>query len=192
MRIEHIKASELSTNKWAGGTTTQLAIYPKDAEYKKQNFLFRISSATVETNESKFTKLPKTSRKLMILEGEINIEHKNHHSKMIKKFEQEEFSGDWDTKSYGKATDFNLMLKGKSTGEMEAITFDTFKTISLKPDFKFYGFYIFKGEAKLSINDQYIHAHKGDFIRLVLENEIKTMDLKVISVGEVIVSKVNY
>lgn len=66
MIIEHIKASDLITNNWSGGTTTQLAIYPKDAEYKKRNFLFRISTATVETKESEFTKLPGVSRKLIL------------------------------------------------------------------------------------------------------------------------------
>lgn len=35
MIVEHIKASNLGTNNWSGGTTTQLAIYPKNAEYKK-------------------------------------------------------------------------------------------------------------------------------------------------------------
>jgi environmental stress-induced protein Ves len=70
MTIEHYKNSDLIINNWSGGITTQLAIYPKDANYKKQNFQFRISTATVEIEESVFTKLPGVSRKLMILNGE--------------------------------------------------------------------------------------------------------------------------
>ena len=121
MKIEHIKASDLITSQWSGGTTTQLAIYPQNAEYKERNFQFRISTATVEAEESTFTKLPGVSRKLMILDGEIRIEHSDHHSKTLKKFEQDEFSGDWDTISFGKATDFNLMTISNAFGDIEAI-----------------------------------------------------------------------
>lgn len=192
MRIEHIKASELITNKWSGGTTTELAIFPKDAEYKKQNFLFRISTATVETEESNFTKLPNVTRKLMILDGEIKIEHENHHSKIIKKFEQDAFSGDWNTKSYGKAVDFNLMTKSNCSGEMQAIIIDNLKTISLKTDFNYYGFYIFKGEIKISIQDQYINARKGDVLSIYSENEIKKIDLQATPDIEMILCKIKY
>ena len=121
MIIKHIKASDLITTKWSGGTTTQLAIYPQDADYKKQNFQFRISTAMIEAKESTFTKLPGISRKLMILDGEIKIEHQNQYSKILKKFEQDSFEGDWDTKRYGKATDFNLMTTGSAKGEIEAV-----------------------------------------------------------------------
>ena len=192
MRIEHIKASELNTTKWSGGTTTQLAIYPKEAEYKKLNFLFRISTASVEAEESNFTKLPNVSRKLMILDGKIKIKHENHHSKIIKKFEQDKFSGNWETKSYGKATDFNLMTIGNSAGEIEAIAFNHFKSISLKSEFNYYGFYIFKGEAKLSIQDHIINANKGDVISIYSENEIGEIDLQATHDCEVILCKIKY
>lgn len=192
MRIEHIKASELITNKWTGGTTTELAIYPKDAEYKNQNFLFRISTATVETEKSNFTKLPDVSRKLMILDGEIKIEHENHHSKMIKKFEQDAFSGDWDTKSCGKAVDFNLMTKGNCSGEMQAIIIDNLKTISLKPEFKYYGFYIYRGEIKISIQDQFINARKGDVLSVFSNNETGKVDIQTTPECEIVLCKIKY
>ncbi|MCK5028254.1 MAG: HutD family protein [Bacteroidales bacterium] len=121
MITEHIKASDLNTNKWSGGTTTQLAIYPKDADYKKLNFQFRISTATVEVEESTFTKLPGIYRKLMILDGEIRIEHKDRYTQTLKKFEQDSFEGNWNTKSFGKAVDFNLMTKGNTKGEIESL-----------------------------------------------------------------------
>lgn len=192
MHIEHIKASELNTNEWSGGTTTQLAIYPKDAEYKKQNFLFRISTATVETEESSFTKLPNVSRKLMILDGEIRIDHENHHSKVINIFEQDTFSGDWDTKSYGKATDFNLMLKGQAKGILEAIRFEHFKTLSLKTNYKYYGFYLFKGELKLAIQDKIVHAHSGDVISIYSENKVWKLNLQASPNCELILCKINF
>ncbi len=192
MHIKHIKSSELSTINWSGGTTTQLAIYPKDADYKKLNFQFRISTATVEAEESIFTSLPNISRKLMILDGEIKIDHKHHHSKIIKKFEQDEFSGDWDTKSFGKAIDFNLMMNGKASGEIEAITIEHTNAILLESEFNYYGFYIYIGETTLSIQDKIFKVNKGDFINLYTENEMRKVNLQTTHDCELILCMVSY
>lgn len=178
MRIEHFKASDQITNNWSGGTTTQLAIYPKDADYKKRNFLFRISTASVESEESVFTKLPGVSRKLMILDGEIKIEHKDHYSKTIKKFEQDEFSGDWETKSYGKAIDFNLMTTAEVTGDIEAITLVDSKTFILNKLVNCYGFHIYSGSIELFINNKTFEVNTGDIIMMFPEDsetEIKIL-----------------
>ncbi len=192
MKIEHIKSNELPVNNWSGGTTTQLAIYPKDTNYKKRNFLFRISTATVESEESVFTRLPGVSRKLMILEGEIKIEHKNHYTKTIKKFEQDEFSGDWETKSYGKATDFNLMTTGSVIGEIEAFTINNSKNIRLNKNVDCYGFYIYSGVVALSINDKSFEIEKGDIIMFF--PEVSETELEIISTikSEIIKSEIKF
>ena len=41
--IEIIKSDAFKESKWSGGITTQLYIYPKDSDYQKRNFNFRIS-----------------------------------------------------------------------------------------------------------------------------------------------------
>lgn len=56
--IKVITKEQQKTSTWSGGTTTQLAIYPEDADYGKRNFTWRLSSATVEAEESVFTSLP--------------------------------------------------------------------------------------------------------------------------------------
>ena len=43
---------------WSDGTTTQLLIAPEGAHYAARDFLWRVSSATVELDESDFTPLP--------------------------------------------------------------------------------------------------------------------------------------
>lgn len=170
MKIEHIKHHELKTKKWSGGTTTQLIIYPKNSEYKKMDFLFRISTATIEVDQSDFTKLPGVSRKIMILDGKIHIEHKNHHSKDINKFEQDEFSGNWETRSFGKAIDFNLMTRNNTSGEIEAFILAKQKTLSLNPNCLCYTFYNFKGQNIININSHTLDINEGD---VVLINSIK-------------------
>ncbi len=191
MIIEHIKASDLTTNKWSGGTTTQLAIYPENADYKKLDFLFRISTATVEAEESVFTKLPGISRKLMILDGEIKIEHKNHHSKILKKFDQDSFSGNWDTKSFGKAIDFNLMTKDNTTGAIKAISFNDSFTFSIEKEVNYCGIYIYKGEVILLNNSKSIIAHKGDVINIYNDNELSKLQFKSTQDCEVILTKIS-
>lgn len=121
---EIIRKKEQSTSTWSGGTTTQLAIYPKYAEYKERNFLWRLSSARVDIEESTFTSLPGIWRHIMIIDGEMELTHEGHHSTLLKPFEQDSFSGGWTTKSFGKARDFNLMLGQGCKGWLEAIPID--------------------------------------------------------------------
>ena len=120
--IELIKQQEQTTSDWSGGTTTQIAIYPKQAVYAERNFTWRISSARVDLEESTFTSLPGIQRLIMVLEGEMKLEHTDHHSIYLKPFEQDSFSGDWTTKSFGKVRDFNLMLAEGSDGKLTPVT----------------------------------------------------------------------
>ncbi|MGV8980321.1 HutD family protein [Clostridium sp.] len=131
--IEIFKENKHKTSKWSGGTTTQLYIYPEDSLYDERNFEWRLSSAKVEVEKSIFTSLPGISRKIMVLEGELLLEHEGHHNAALKVFEQDSFSGGWTTISFGKVTDFNLMMSTGYKGELEAISFSSgdFKDILL-------------------------------------------------------------
>ncbi|WP_280670304.1 HutD family protein [Dysgonomonas sp. PH5-37] len=111
-----IRREELTTSVWSGGTTTQLAIYPPDAVYGERNFVWRVSSAKVAIEESTFTPLPGIARIIMPIEGEMDLIHEGHHRASLKPFEQDSFMGDWQTRCYGKVTDFNLMTtQGRAT-----------------------------------------------------------------------------
>ena len=69
MNIDIYKDGDFKTTEWSGGSTTELFIYPPTSNYESRNFDFRISSATVEIEQSNFTKLPEISRQLMVLKG---------------------------------------------------------------------------------------------------------------------------
>jgi uncharacterized protein len=121
MRIEIMRSNELESSQWSGGTTSQLLIYPENAKYQDRDFLWRLSSASVEVDESVFTSLPGISRILMVIDGELRIEHEGHHSINLSSFQQDSFMGDWSTKSFGRVTDFNLMMANGCSGRVDAI-----------------------------------------------------------------------
>ena len=54
----HLTKDDYVVSQWSGGTTTQLAIAPSGAQYGDRAFLWRLSSATVDLEESDFTPLP--------------------------------------------------------------------------------------------------------------------------------------
>ncbi len=104
-------------SRWSGGTTTQIAIMPPDASYTDRSFLWRLSSAMVEDEESDFTALPDYDRWLLLLEGSLDITHDNSSAVRLMPYEAHAFDGGSRTRAKGRCTDFNLMLrKGKSCG----------------------------------------------------------------------------
>ena len=58
----------------------------------------------------------------MVLEGDMTLEHEYHHSVRLRPFQQDAFVGDWMTRSRGVAKDFNMMLSGACTGQMQAVS----------------------------------------------------------------------
>ena len=121
-------------SRWSGGTTTQLAIWPPEAKYADRDFLWRISSATVDLEESDFTPLPDYDRLIATLEGEIVLTHNGGAPLTFRPLEVHAFSGADATHSRGRCRDFNLMLRrGKVTGSMEALRL-TENAISLPMD----------------------------------------------------------
>ncbi len=119
---EVIRKNDLLTSEWSGGTTTQLMIYPQDSLYSERNFKWRLSSAKVEVEESTFTNLPGIWRLIMVIEGELKLEHKGHHKANLQPFQQDSFSGEYETRSYGKVTDFNLMMGKGCKGTLEHLS----------------------------------------------------------------------
>ncbi len=107
---------------WSGGTTTQLAIFPPEAKYADRDFLWRVSSATVDLEESDLTALPDYDRLIATLRGEIVLTHNGGAPLRLRPFEVHAFSGADATHSVGRCTDFNLMLRrGRAAGIMEAL-----------------------------------------------------------------------
>lgn len=95
--LKLIRKSEQITSLWSGGKTTQLAIYPEEADYSKRDFKWRISTAEVEVDESLFTHLPGIQRIIMILDGKMSLQHQGKPSVHLSPFEQDRFDGGWTT-----------------------------------------------------------------------------------------------
>lgn len=118
MSIQVFTTENFTTSLWTGGKTTQLYIFPESSSLADLNFTFRLSSAQVEIDESTFTPMPGYVRKLMVLEGELFLEHENEHAVFLKPFDQDLFLGDWSTRSKGKVIDFNVIVKSELESEI--------------------------------------------------------------------------
>ena len=115
------RQEDYNTSQWMGGNTTELAIYPKTSKYLDRNFIWRLSSATIDVEESDFSKLPDYDRVLMVLEGEVVLSYEGQRVARLKALEQDRFDGGWKTKSFGKITDYNLMVRKGSEGYLDVI-----------------------------------------------------------------------
>jgi environmental stress-induced protein Ves len=103
---------------WASGTSTELFIHPADGNFQKREFIFRISTATVEAEETNFSDFTGLTRILMILRGKLTLIHEGRYTKELNEFDQDTFDGAWQTRSKGKVQDFNLMFNDTCKGEV--------------------------------------------------------------------------
>ena len=121
-KLRKLTACDYAVSAWSGGTTTQLAIFPPEAKYADRDFLWRVSSATVELEKSDFTALPDYDRLIATLKGEITLTHNGGAPLTLQPYAVHAFSGADVTHSVGRCTDFNLMLRrGRAVGTMEAL-----------------------------------------------------------------------
>lgn len=188
--IKVITKEQQKTSTWSGGTTTQLAIYPEDADYGKRNFTWRLSSATVEAEESVFTSLPGIERIIMILQGEVVLEHEGRYKKVLGKFQQDTFSGGWTTRSIGQATDFNLMMREGCQGQLEALMLekDELRTIAYedKEEFPYHvqAIYSVNGSVALELpGKESIRLQQGDMALIRDNNESKDNNYEIKNIG---------
>ncbi len=159
MKISILTPQHFVSSQWSGGSSTQIYIFPTNATYAERNFELRISTAKVEVPESTFTALPRIDRKLMILEGEINITHEGQYSKNLKPFDVDTFIGDWKTTAKETCTDFNVMTSGGQQSDLYylAIEANSIYTLKLKETCKTVFLYSTSGTIHLQLmNENYI------------------------------------
>lgn len=190
MKFTQSSAKERTTAKWAGGTTTQLAIFPEGAEYTKFNFLFRLSTATVEVPESTFTFMPDVTRHLMILDGTLDIDHKGRYKKHLPKFGYDVFNGEWPTTAKGEVTDFNLMVRENYVGKLQAIALRDRQeeTVTFRRKVKFSGVYLLTGSVRVISGTNATEMKQGDFLFCDHENEEQIMHMQATSFSELILA----
>lgn len=163
MRILHLTNEDYKTSAWSGGTTTELFIWPVGADYAKREFAFRISSAVVELAESDFTALNGVERWITPLEGGFTLTHPGKEPVVMGPLaEPYRFSGEEATHCVGRATDFNLMLKGVA-GQMSLCR----ESAPVKPGFNCY---YAPEPVLLSLNGEYSLA-AGDLLVVFAEED---------------------
>lgn len=115
-----IPGSQRKISHWAGGSSSQICIWPENADYSRRDFLFRISTATADSDElSPYTSLPGVTRHLLMLEGTAQVEHKGHYSLNMTPYKEiDTFDGGWESCAKGKVRDFNLMCRENSEGRL--------------------------------------------------------------------------
>ncbi|NLD18672.1 MAG: HutD family protein [Clostridiales bacterium] len=126
-----IKENEFVVSKWSGGSTSETGIFPSASKYLERDFIWRLSSATVDLEESSFTRLPDYDRILMVLEGEAVLAYGQQRSVSLKQYEQDSFDGGIKTKCFGKIRDYNLMVRKGCAGRLEKLSV---KNSSMKLD----------------------------------------------------------
>lgn len=167
--ISIIRKENQNETTWSGGKTRELFIYPQDSKYENRNFKFRISSATVELEESQFTKLEGIFRILMPLNGKLKIKYNDSAEKTLNAFEKDEFWGDCNTTSKGKVIDFNLMMNKDLKGDLEYIELKKNNTLNLISDqnlFDFEFLYIYSGGVSIESEIFNEELQEGDLLVL--------------------------
>lgn len=133
--MKHLKKSDYSVSDWSGGRTTEIAIAPDGAKYADREFLWRVSSATVELEKSEFTALPDYDRLIAPLSGTMTLTHNGGAPVKLEPIMVHAFSGSDMTRSEGKCTDFNLMLrKGRCEGSMAPASLEKGGSLTTEPD----------------------------------------------------------
>ena len=123
MAYHLLRKNDHQTSRWSGGETTQVFLYPPTGVYEPGKFDYRISTASVEIEESIFSALPGYKRLLMSLTNPLELTHEavSHTThKIMKPFEVDEFDGADNTKSVGECQDFNVIFKPTYSSEMSA------------------------------------------------------------------------
>jgi len=112
MNIHLLPKKDSKASVWSGGLTYEYMIYPEAASYADRDFVFRISSATIEQEPSAFTKFKGYNRYLVMLDNGLDIEV-NKEKKVYEKYEIMEFNSDDEVTSHTKGIDFNWMVSDK-------------------------------------------------------------------------------
>lgn len=189
MSMIHLTPADYVVSTWSGGTTTQVSIAPEGAVYANRDFLWRISSATVDLEKSDFTALPDYNRYIATLEGEIDVIHNQGEPIHLSPYKVHAFDGGAETRSEGRCRDFNLMLrKGACDGLLESVRVEGTVDASLcekaeNAQEASLVIYLCEGCAKVEANGEAAELQKGESVLL---RDAKGAKVSVVSENAVI------
>ncbi|MFM7667584.1 MAG: HutD family protein [Bacteroidota bacterium] len=169
------------TISWASGTSTELFVFPAHGNFQTRDFDFRISTATVEAEETNFSDFSGLTRILLVLKGKLILIHEDRYTKELETFEQDRFDGAWKTRSKGKVQDFNVMFKESYDAEVNHFSLAENENKEIYLDSKLYFYFIFNG--KYQLNGQVVHP--GDLIEIP-KNNMEKLDFCCLEAGNII------
>ncbi|GAA0115546.1 HutD family protein [Clostridium senegalense] len=170
MDIKIIEPHKQNISKWSGGKTKEIYIYPENGNYKERNFKFRVSSATIDVETSTFTKLENVKRLITTLDNDLKLLHEDGVTVNLTPYEIYRFSGELEIKSFGKVTDFNLMLMGDTSGDISVLKGDEQNILISKTNMtQVFVLYTIDDNVVIKINDKSIVLKKYNAI--VIRND---------------------
>lgn len=191
-----IKEENFNVSNWTGGQTTQLAIFPEDGTYLKRNFVWRLSTATCEQEESSFSKLPDFDRVLMVLSGNVVLAHQDVRVARLNELEQDRFDGGYNTKSFGKIIDYNLMVSKGNQGILDVITLQEESQTPEVEDYNEYSlvtqaYFCRDGFATVTINKETVMLTQGQ--QLVINYQMgEQVNLSMMGEGHLVRAQIFY
>lgn len=183
MILNKLTSDMVKTTSWLGGKTNELFIYPQNADYIKRNFEIRLSTATIDIEESDFTKLPGIHRILMVSEGNISLHFNENDMVKLQPWEIAEFEGDWNTLSKGKGKDINLMISGLWNANMSYIPLsNSYVDFNQTEDMKI--IYNVAGEATINFENEVFLLHQGELLHIEREPKNERISFTISSKNE--------
>ncbi len=168
LMIKRLCNEDYVTSQWSGGTTTQIAIYPENEKYVDRNFLWRLSSATIDVEESDFTELVDYNRFIATLDKGIEL-HQEGEVYKLDPLALHYFDGGVATKSFGSCRDFNLMIrKDKCSATVELIDEST-KLMYSSDGCKQFILFCVSGGSKVTFEKSVVSIQ--EFETIIIENQ---------------------
>ena len=167
-----IRKNKARKTVWSGGTVSELFIYPENAEFKDRDFIFRISTATVDVERSDFTFFDGYSRIIMTLDNEFILTHNDGEKVVLSRYQPHVFYGGDKTTSSGKVNDYNLIMKtGVCSGDVLGMSITNGSVVYPRKgndpcDEKFEIVYCAKGRLTFKVNDVKHRIDQGDILMI--------------------------
>lgn len=196
MKKRLLKQEQFNISRWSGGSTAETAIYPEKSSYLERDFIWRLSTAAVESEESSFTRLPDYERVLMVLVGSVVLAHGDERSASLQQWEQDTFDGALKTKCFGVMTDYNLMYRKGCSGSLKLIDAD--KQAQMIPKNErdgmsdaSYGFYCAEGYVIVSSDGESDIVKQGEQLIIDLEAG-EDRNISIMGEGRCVMAEVFY
>ena len=195
MNFRIYKKEQQKESNWSGGKTWELAIFPEEAKYLDRDFLWRLSTANSDLEESSFTKLPDYDRILMVLEGDVVLAHGDQRSAHLGEREQDQFDGAVKTRCYGRLIrDYNLIYRKGCLGRMELRRLKpAAAAIDMSPEAVdsvcSYGIFCLEGYAVVSCGEESQMIREGEQAVIDFMHGV-TDDIRIMGEGSCILTEV--